>query len=178
MADTCSDATTPVMVEDNFETTSTANVGSPTPSQQSQCRKPPMNQSIVWSYFKKVEPIDKKNPKTMCNYCNRLIWCHYKRNGTSPMMIHLTSNCPDSPLKKSKLPKNQTLLQMSFKKPVEGGSGNQIGFMKYDSNNIRNLIVRYFIKRELPFRHVESDGFRELNLGSKYHVVLLYKKIA
>jgi hypothetical protein len=37
--------------------------------------------------------------------------------------------------------------------------------MKYDSNNIRNLIVWYFIKSELPFRHVESDGFRELING-------------
>lgn len=51
---------------------------------------------------------------------------------------------------------------MSFKKPAKGGSGNQLGFMNYDSNNIRNLIVRYFIKNELPFRHVESDRFREL----------------
>jgi hypothetical protein len=165
MADTFSDATTPVMVEDNSETPSTANVGSPTPSQQSQCRKPPMNQSIVWSHFKKVEPINKENPKAMCNNCNRLIGCHYRRNNTSPMMTHLTSNCPNSPLKKSKLPKNQTLLQMSFKKPVEGDSSNQMGFMKYDSNNIRNLIVRYFIKSELHFRHVESNGFRELKNG-------------
>jgi hypothetical protein len=106
-----------------------------------------------------------ENPKAMCNYCNRLIGCHYKRNGTSTMITHLARNCPDSPLKKSKLPKNQTLLQMSFKKPVEGGNGNQMRFMKYDSNNIINLIVRYFIKSELPFRHVESDGFRELING-------------
>jgi hypothetical protein len=109
-----------------------------------------------------VKPIDKENPKAMCNYCNRLIGCHYKRNDTLAMMTHLARNCPDSPLKKSKLPKNQILLQMSFKKPVEGGNGNQMGFMKYDSNNIRKLIVRYFIKSDLPFRHVESDGFREL----------------
>jgi hypothetical protein len=34
--------------------------------------------------------------------------------------------------------------------------------VKYDSSNVRNLIVRYFIKNELPFRHVESDEFREL----------------
>jgi hypothetical protein len=165
MADTFSDATTPIMVDDNSETPSTTNVESPAPSQQSQCKKPPVNQSIVWSHFKKVEPIDKENPKAMCNYCNRLIGCHYKRNGTSAMMNHLTSNCPNSPLKKSKLPKNQTMLQMSFKKPVEGGSGNQLGFIKYDANNIRNLIVQYFIKSELPFRHVESDGFRELVNG-------------
>jgi hypothetical protein len=165
MADTLSDATTPLMVYDNSETPSTTNVESPAPSQQSQYKKSPVNQSIVWSHFKKVEPIDKENPKAMCKYCNRLIECHYKRNDTLAMMNHLTSNCPDSPLKKSKLPKNQTMLQMSFKKPVEGGSDNQLGFMKYDSNNIRNLIVRYFIKSEIPFRHVESDEFRELING-------------
>jgi hypothetical protein len=110
MTDTLSDATTPIMVDDNSETPFTANVESPAPSQQSQCKKPPVNQSIVWSHFKKVELIDKENPKAMCNYCNRLIGCHYKRNVTSAMMNHLTSNCPDSPLKKSKLPKNQTML--------------------------------------------------------------------
>jgi hypothetical protein len=98
----------------------------------------------------------------MCNYCNSLIGCHYKRNDTLPMMTHLTSNCQNSPLKKSKLPKNKTLLQMSFKKTVEGASGKQVRFIKYDSNNVRNLVVRYFIKSELSFRHVESDEFREL----------------
>jgi hypothetical protein len=149
MANTLSDATTPVMVDDNSETSSTTNVESSAHSQQSQCKKSPVNQSIVCNHFKKVEPIDKENPKTMCNYCNRLIGCHYKRNGNSAMMNHLTYNCPDSSLKKSKLSKNQTMLQMSFKKPVEGGSGNQIRFIKYDSNNIRNLIVWYFIKSEL-----------------------------
>jgi hypothetical protein len=81
------------------------------------------------------------------------------------MMTHITSNCLNSPLKKSKLLKNQTLLQMSFKKTVEGVSGNQMRFMKYDSNNVRNLVVRYFIKSELPFKHVESYGFRELING-------------
>jgi len=51
---------------------------------------------------------------------------------------------------------------MSFKKTVEGASGKQVRFIKYDSNNVRNLVVRYFIKSELSFRHVESDEFREL----------------
>lgn len=101
-----SDATTPIMVDGNFETPSTTNVESPVHSQQSQCKKPLVNQSIMWSHFKKVEPIDKENPKAMCNYCNRLIGCHYKRNDTSAMMNHLTSNYPNSSLKKSKLPKN------------------------------------------------------------------------
>jgi hypothetical protein len=121
MADTLSDATTPIMVDDNSETPYTANIESLTPSQQSQCKK------TSCESINCVEPIDKENPKAMCSHCNRLIGCHYKRNGTSAMMHHLTYNCLDSPLKKSKdstLPKNQTMLQISFKKPVEGGSGN------------------------------------------------------
>jgi len=128
-------------------------------------KKKPENQFIVCNHFKKVEPVDKKNPKAMCNYCNKLIGCHYKRNDTSPMMTHLTSNCPNSPFKILKLPKNQTLLQMSFKKSVEDSSGNQMRFIKYDSNNVRNLVVWYFIKSKLPFRHVKNDGFRELMNG-------------
>jgi hypothetical protein len=51
---------------------------------------------------------------------------------------------------------------MSFKKMIKSTSGNQMEFMKYDSNNVRSLVVRYFIKNELPFRHMKSDGFREL----------------
>jgi hypothetical protein len=51
---------------------------------------------------------------------------------------------------------------------VEGTSGNQMRFMKYDSNIIRNLVVRYFIKSELPFKHVESDGFRKLMNGIEH----------
>jgi hypothetical protein len=56
---------------------------------------------------------------------------------------------------------------MSLKKTVEGTSSNQMGFMKYDSDNVRNLVVLYFIKIELAFGHVESDGFRELMNGIK-----------
>jgi len=34
--------------------------------------------------------------------------------------------------------------------------------VKYDPIKIRKLVVQYFIMKELPFRHVESYGFREL----------------
>jgi hypothetical protein len=95
--------------------------------------------------------------------------CHWK-NGTSVLVTHLTSNCPTSPLRKSgksNVPKGQALLQPSFKKMSEGASSNtnQLGFVKYDPINIRKLVVQNFISEELPFRHVESDGFRELMNG-------------
>ena len=79
------------------------------------------------------------------------------------MMSHLTTRCPISPLRKSNIPKGQNLLQMSLKTIIEGIQG--VGFVKYDLINVRNLVVRYFIKKELPFRHVESHGFRELMNG-------------
>jgi hypothetical protein len=68
-------------------------------------KKPHTNQSIVWEHFKKVEPIDKDNPKVKCNHCNKLIRCHYRRNDTSPMIAHLTYGCPTSPILKLKLSK-------------------------------------------------------------------------
>jgi hypothetical protein len=126
-----------------------------------------VNKSEVWLHFTKVEPIDSDNPKAKCNYCNRMLTCQL-RNDTSTMKVHL-QNCPTSPLRKPDIPKGQTLLQPSFKKMSEDGSTNsntnQLGFMKYDPIKIRKLIVQYFIKEELPFRHVESDGFRELMNG-------------
>jgi len=72
-----------------------------------------VNQSKVWLHFTKVEPIDKANPKAACNYCNRMLRCHWK-HGTSALMTHLTSNYPTSPLRnleKSNVPKSQTLLE-------------------------------------------------------------------
>jgi hypothetical protein len=85
-------------------------------------------------------------------------------------MTYLNSNCPTSPLrnlKKSNIPKGQTLLLQSFKKMSESSScnTNQLGFVKYDPIKIRKLVVQYFIKEELPFRQVESCGFRELLNG-------------
>jgi hypothetical protein len=38
--------------------------------------KQSVTQSVVWEHFKKIEPIDKNNPKAMCNYCNRVLGCH------------------------------------------------------------------------------------------------------
>jgi hypothetical protein len=128
-----------------------------------------MNRSKVWLHFTKVTPIDKEKPKAACNYCNRMLGCHW-RHGTSVLKNHLTYNCPTSPLRdleKSNVPKGQTLLQQSFKKMSESGSCNttQLGFVKYDPIKIRKLVVQYFIMEEFPFRHVESRGFRELMNG-------------
>jgi hypothetical protein len=79
--------------------------------------------------------------------------------------VNLASNVQNSQLKKLKLPKSQSLLQMSLEKTVEDTSSNQTGFIRYDPDNVRNLIIQYFIKSELPFRHVESEGFTELING-------------
>jgi hypothetical protein len=140
-----------LMDEDNPETPSSINDQNFT-----QSTKRHVNQSLVWEHFKNVEPIDKENPKACCNHCKRLIRCHHKKQGTSAMMTHLTSNCPNSPLRKPKIAKDQTLLQMSFKKAVEG---TQLGYVKYDADRVRRLLVQYFILCELLFSHVESEGF-------------------
>ena len=121
-----------------------------------------MNQFVVWEHFKKIELVDNNNPKAICNYCNKVLGCHWK-NGTLGTMSHLTNRCPTSPLRKSNITKSQTLLQMLVKTTIKGNQG--VGFVKYDPIKIRNLVVRYFIKEELPFRHVKSDGFRELMNG-------------
>jgi hypothetical protein len=35
--------------------------------------KPSVNQYVVWEHFKKIESVDKNNPKAMCN---RVFECH------------------------------------------------------------------------------------------------------
>jgi hypothetical protein len=77
------------------------------------------------------------------------------------MMTHLTHGCPKSPLLKSKLPKGQTLLQMSLKKSMEVISSNQLGFKMYDLEILRNGLAEYFIKSEIPFKHVDSHSFKK-----------------
>jgi hypothetical protein len=79
------------------------------------------------------------------------------------MMNHLQSAYSNSPHKQKKLSKNQTLLQISFKKMVDAiGSGSpQLGFLKYDVDKVRGLIARYLIKCELLFKYVETEGFIE-----------------
>jgi hypothetical protein len=98
-----------------------------------------------------------------------MLGCHW-RHDTSALMTHLNFKCPTSPLRKSKksnVPKGQTLLQQSFKKMSKSGScnTNQLGFVTYDPIKIRKLVVQYFIKNELPFRYVQSRGFKELMNG-------------
>jgi hypothetical protein len=124
------------------------NVGTPLSSSQPKLgtgtskKKNCVNKSEVWLHFTKVEPIDLDNPKATCNYCNRMLGCHW-RNGTSTMKVHL-QNYPTFPLRKPDIPKGQTLLQPSFKKMSEGGSSNSntnpLGFVKYDLIKIRKLI--------------------------------------
>ncbi|XP_059441769.1 zinc finger BED domain-containing protein RICESLEEPER 2-like [Corylus avellana] len=163
-ASKATDTSTPHLQIDSTENVETQSSSSLNPKQQ-QTKRPLINQSIVWEHFKKVEPIDKENPKASCNYCLRLIGCHYRRNGTSSMMTHLTSGCQNSPLKKSKVTKGQTLLQMSLMKSTKGTSSNQVGFMKFDQERCRTLLTEYFIESERPFRHVESPSFRKLMNG-------------
>jgi hypothetical protein len=161
-------------INDSHDMPPTTNVETSSPSLQTELdpsknNPQAVNRSKVWLHFTKVEPIDKEKPKATCDYCNRMLWCNW-RHGISALMNHLISNCPTSQLinsEKSNVPKGQTLLQQSFKKMSESGScnTNQLGFVKYDLIKIRKLVVQYFIKEELPFRRVESCGFRELMNG-------------
>ena len=156
------DTSNPPFEIDSFENVETQSSSLNT---EQLTKKPHVNQSIVWEHFTKVLPANKDNPKASCNYCQKLIGCHYRRNGTSPMITHLTSGCQKSPLKKIKVTKGQTLLQMSLIKSTEGATSNQVGFMKYDPEILRTLLIEYFIESERPFRHVDSPSFRKLMNG-------------
>ena len=155
---------TPILIEEsNPKTNSSINTQSPAPSPYHNPKNHMLIDSLYGITFK---TINKDNPQIKCNYCNRLFACH-RRFGTLAMMNHLQSACPNSPLKQKKPHKNQTLLQISFKKMVDAiGSGSpQLRFLKYDADKVRGLIARYLIKCELPFKHVKIEGYLEYTNG-------------
>jgi hypothetical protein len=155
----------PIHVEDgnNPATPSPINVQSPAPSlptRDKKSKRKNINQSMAWDHFTKVEPIDFNNPKAKCNYCLRQFGCH-RRLGTSAMLSHLHFGCKKSPIKRQRLEKNQTSLQLGLKQGADGNVSSQIGFMKYDPDRVRMSIVQYLIKCGLPFKHVDTEGFQE-----------------
>jgi hypothetical protein len=42
---------------------------------------------------------------------------------------------------------------------------SRLGYVKYDADHARRLLCRYLILCELPFSHVEHEGFKEYSTG-------------
>jgi hypothetical protein len=140
---------------------STQNPSSTLPQKPKKCEQT----SMVWEHFTKVENRDPEDPKSKCNYCNKLFSCHTKRLGTSSMLSHLKNSCKKYPSRFDKSDKTQSKLSFEVKKgeqmAVGEGSIENLVITKYNAATIKTAISKMIIVDELPFRFVDGEGFQE-----------------
>ncbi|XP_025661444.1 zinc finger BED domain-containing protein RICESLEEPER 2-like [Arachis hypogaea] len=101
------------------------------------------NRSIVWEHFKRT-PDDES--KAQCQHCLKVIKCG---NGTSAMRSHLKICISNPGSDRGKRQKTGT----------SPSPEAQVG--RFDAEYAREKLISMFVREELPFRFVESQGFKE-----------------
>lgn len=98
--------------------------------------------------------------KLKCMYCPRIM-TYKPGNGTSALKSHL-DRCPKYP---ANLDRKQKLIQFESKTIVnEDGTTEVVNvpkLWKFDPEDSRRKCAKMIIVDELPFAHVEGEGFRE-----------------
>ncbi|KAL4344949.1 hypothetical protein AHAS_Ahas11G0229500 [Arachis hypogaea] len=112
---------------------------SPLPTTSSKRR----NRLTVWDHFKRIP--DDEN-KAQCQYCLKVIKCG---NRTSAMRSHLKICISNPSLNRSKRQKIGT--SPSPEAQVD----------RFDAEYAREKLISMFVREELPFQFVESQGFKE-----------------
>lgn len=112
--------------------------------------------SEIWKHFSRIQDGDPDHPRAECNYCGTTYAAHPKNSGTSSMKNHLDKLCPKNPNRVTQ----QKLLCYEPKK--EGGVDPKLVAVGYDKEACRKSVAKYLVLEELSFRHVESEGFRQL----------------
>ncbi|XP_061995799.1 zinc finger BED domain-containing protein RICESLEEPER 2-like isoform X2 [Rosa rugosa] len=143
----------PVAIVSGQPTDSTA--GTDAPGLESTSKR--KNKSVAWEHFTKMKnpngtPMAK--PRAKCNYCPQTHACHSKSNGTSSMKTHMLYQCKKCllyiPAKKQRC--------LTFDSIENGGN---VVVVQYDPDRSRLLLAKMIIRDELPFSHVEGEGFKE-----------------
>ncbi|CAL9005106.1 unnamed protein product [Prunus brigantina] len=123
-------------------------------------RKPP--KSVVWQHCKKVHKKDDNGIDkvlAVCNYCKLEMPGDSRKNGTTGIRNHLEKRCKLSPLFKSG-DRTQSILTN-----VTMGGQAQLVPHTFNQQRCEAKCVRYVIRDEIPFRHVEGGGFKEFVKG-------------
>ena len=113
------------------------------------------NQSEVWDHFVKLKnPNGTKvaKPRAKCKYCPQTYACDPKTNGTTSMRTHMLyqrKKCPVYiPSKRQK--------HLSFETFDQGG---KLVARAWHTVECRRACARMIVRGELPFSHVEGEGF-------------------
>ncbi|KAM6564201.1 hypothetical protein CsatB_030096 [Cannabis sativa] len=119
--------------------------------------KKPKGKSDIWQFFTRIVGGNLEDPRAACNFCGKDYAAHPKNCGTSTLWNHL-NRCPKNPNRVNK----QKILCFEPKKEGEGGATANLIAVQFDKQKCRQSIAKYILLEELPFRHVESEGFRQL----------------
>ncbi|KAL5581110.1 hypothetical protein UlMin_013552 [Ulmus minor] len=107
--------------------------------------------SDVWSHFK-----IRDDGRAECNYCGQDYKYDTKTCGTSTLRTHVEVKCKKYPLRiEDKKQKAITLFTKS-----KAAEEDEVNCKKNDLKEVRGEIATYFILAELPFRHVQDEGFQ------------------
>ncbi|XP_062093660.1 uncharacterized protein LOC133799678 [Humulus lupulus] len=104
-----------------------------------------------------VDPNNKEEiPKCICCYCGSEFFYDSKKHGTSHLLNHFRNVCEFSRYKVDE--KKQKAL--SFK-PIKGGKEGETNLVlvAYNKEACRLSLSKYIVLDELPFRHVQGEGF-------------------
>ncbi|KAL5579865.1 hypothetical protein UlMin_012307 [Ulmus minor] len=107
--------------------------------------------SDVWAHFK-----IRADGRAECNYCGQDYKYDTKTCGTNTLRSHVEVKCKKYPLRiEDKKQKAITLFTKS-----KAAEEDDVNCKKYDPKEVRCEIATYFILAELPFRHVQDEGFQ------------------
>uniref|UniRef100_A0A803QGS4 BED-type domain-containing protein n=1 Tax=Cannabis sativa TaxID=3483 RepID=A0A803QGS4_CANSA len=122
--------------------------------------------SSVWDHFTMVKKIMKVKGKEVekeraeCNYCQADYAADTKNCGTSTLWSHINHKCRKCPFS-SFVDKStkQAIITDHFTKTNEDSEVNSSGTRtsRFSQATVRELIGKYFIIDELPFRHIEGE---------------------
>ncbi|KAL5554171.1 hypothetical protein UlMin_041572 [Ulmus minor] len=113
--------------------------------------RPGKKTSDVWSHFK-----IRDDGRAECNYCGQDYKYDTKTCGTSTLRTHVEVKCKKYPLRIEDK-KQKAITQFTKSRAAEE---DDVNCKKYDPKEVRGEIATYFILAELPFRHVQDEGFQ------------------
>lgn len=148
------DNTNPIQTQEPIS--HTQNVSPIVQDDKDKPKRKPKKTSDVWVHYNIIA--GGNNPRCTCKYCGADYAYNPTKNGTSTVRAHLVK-CKKFPGREEAM--NQKLL--SFTKHEDGSSS--LATVSWTKEGARQHLAKYIILDELPFRHVEGEGFK---LYSRY----------
>lgn len=127
----------------SIQMSESSGTNSPNNNQSSRTRK----RAKVWEHFQQEVVMIDGVPKTQCKYCSLRLTAT-KKSGTSHLINHIAESCPAI----------DGDARINFLATIKKQTGEGFVFVPKRS---RELMVRFFIHAEVPFKKIEDPYFLE-----------------